>query len=86
MNPDSLSRKELIVHPANGGKIGIAVLIDILDHEAHFIAMAGEHDGSFILPPSLDIAEGISQDIGFYFIHVASDIFPKYLLGGLFEA
>jgi hypothetical protein len=86
MNPNPFSRKELIVHSADGGKIGKPVVIDIPDHKTHFVTVTGEHNRGLFLSPPPDISEGIAQDVGFHSIHIFLDISPEYPLHGLLIA
>ena len=49
VDPDAFSREELLIHPADGSKIDIALFVDVFHHEADLVAVAGEHDdGSFL--------------------------------------
>ena len=84
MDPDLLTREELIVDSADGGEIDESVLIDVFDHESDLITVAGQHDRRFAWAPSPNQSHGIPQDIGSDRIHAVLDIFPEKILDGLF--
>jgi hypothetical protein len=86
MYPYPFAWKKLVVHSADWRKIKKPVIVDELDHEAHFIAVAGEHDRKLGFSLTLDETMGIAQDIGPHLIHMVLDIFPENSLGGLLIA
>jgi hypothetical protein len=62
------------------------VIVDELDHEAHFVTVAGEHDRGLAFSLALDQTMGIAQNVGPHFIHIVLDIFPENSLDGLLVA
>jgi hypothetical protein len=86
MNPYPFPREKLFVHPADWGKIEEPIIIDVLDHKAYFIAVAGEHDRGFAFSRALDQAKSISQHVGLHLIDVILDVLSKDLLDGLLVA
>jgi hypothetical protein len=86
MHPYPFAWKKLLVHSADWRKIKEPVVVDEMDHEAHFVAVAGKHDRKLPLSSTLDETMGITQDIGPHLIHIVLDIFPENFLGGLLVA
>ena len=84
MDPDAFSREKLLIHPADGREVEVALVVDVFHHEADLVAVTGEHDdGPFL---ALDQAEAIPEDVGLDVIRVFLNPVAENLLHRLFVA